>query len=302
MLASELEYRCEFIYTERKLPAPVRYLVQAIRTWSVIRNGKYSQVVVMLPPLPALLCVLAAGQPRMSVVGDLHTGFFLNPKWKWMSGLGLWLLRGSRAIVTNGALAKICARRGVDAIILHDVLKKPEFADIGDRPRRKTNSPIILCPLAYANDEPIESIIEAAESLSDVRFIFTGNAPSWIRDRAPHNIDFSGYVSNTEYWELLASCSGVLALTVRDFTMQRAGYEAMLAGKPHVTSDFATLREFYGDSAVYTSSEGVDIASAVREMLQHSSRLIDSAAAVLAHRSTEQREALSVLAGSNGSA
>jgi glycosyltransferase involved in cell wall biosynthesis len=183
---------------------------------------------------------------------------------------------------------------------MHDVLRKPsEILNGGREITEISEHPVVLCPLSYANDEPVDSILEAATLLPDVVFVFTGNAPAWVIRIAPENITFSGYISNDEYWTLLQSSCGVLALTNRDLTMQRAGYEALLAGKPHVTSDFEVLRDFYGQAAIYTQPSGEEIAKSLLEMIQNANELCHAAVNVLAKRSAEQQEAIHALTREN---
>jgi hypothetical protein len=208
------------------------------------------------------------------------------------------MLKGSRAIVTNAALAEICRGRGVNALVLHDILRTPDENVIGgDQEADLSENPTILCPLS---DEPISEIIEAAKLVPHLLFVFTGNAPTWVKRSAPENVQFAGYISNADYWTYLRHSWGVLALTERDFTMQRAGYEALLVGKPHVTSDFQTLRDFYGEAAIYTRPSGEEIAKALQEMIGKASELSQAAMRLLAIRAIEQQEAIRDLATQNG--
>lgn len=82
---------------------------------------------------------------------------------------------------------------------------------------------------------------------------------------------FTGYLTNSDYDAELANCDVVMALTTRDHTMQRAGYEAIAAAKPQVTADFKVLRDFHADAAIYVDPHShADIARGVREALSNS--------------------------------
>ncbi len=83
---------------------------------------------------------------------------------------------------------------------------------------------------------------------------------------------FTGYLTNSDYDAELANCDVVMALTTRDHTMQRAGYEAIAAAKPQVTADFKVLRDFHADAAIYVDPHShADIArGGVREALSNS--------------------------------
>ncbi|MCW3468056.1 glycosyltransferase [Rhodococcus pyridinivorans] len=158
----------------------------------------------------------------------------------------------------------------------------------------------MVLPLGYANDEPLKELMETFRRLPNVNFALTGNAPSWMRKESPPNVKFTGYISNEDYWGLVQDCDGVVALTNRDFTMQRAGYEALICGVPHVTSTFDVLREFYEDAAVYSNLDPESIVNAISYLLENSAALRESARSVLARRRDEQLRTLEQLRGEDG--
>ncbi len=248
------------------------YVSSTRRTVQEVRRRRPAVVGVMLPPLPALLAVLLARPLGTRILADLHTGVFLDPRWRWCRGVTLRLLRGHCAVVTNEALAQVCRAAGVQTFVLHDILD----VDHGRAPAAAATStvePHVMVPLSYANDEPVDEILEAAELIPEVRFLLTGSAPAPLVARAPANVRFTGYLDLAEYEALLAGSDVVLALTTRDLTMQRAGYEGLQAGVPVVTSDFDTLRQYFGPAAVFTGPQGRAIATAVRTALRDNAAL-----------------------------
>ncbi len=289
-----LDYDAAYIYEPSRFLV-WRYTKQARATWRLVRRSRHQNIVVMLPPFPLLVVVLASTRGNISVIADLHTGFFLNPKWGWARSLSLRMLRGHTAIVTNARLAEICESSGVRAVVLHDILQRPIAPSESVKPAGGGARPTLLCPLGYANDEPIAELIDAFRRLPEFRFVLTGHAPDWVRNAVSSNVEFSGYLSTDEYWRLVDASDGVLALTKRDLTMQRAGYEALLCAKPQVTSDFDVLRDFYNDAAVYTRTDTESIVAAVRDMVRNAAQLADCSAAVLNLRRAEQQHALEVL-------
>ncbi|MGX6508888.1 hypothetical protein [Rhodococcus sp. SJ-2] len=295
-LADALGYSCVFIH-EEKGTLLWRYLRQAHITWRLIRKSQFSRVIVMLPPFPALMVVILAASKNQSVAADLHTGFFLNPKWRWASGFTLRMLRGRSAIVTNAPLARKCEEQGVEAIVLHDVLEDRSSGRVGFESARESVPPQIVCPLGYANDEPIEELIEVFGLLPEYRFVLTGNAPAWIRGAVPSNVTFPGYLSDEVYWRLIGACDGVVALTNRDLTMQRAGYEALMCRTPHITSDFTILRDFYEDAAIYTRLDPDSIVSSLRQVIDDGPELRMAAARILVRRIEEQHRTVVGLIG-----
>ncbi len=269
-----------------------RYVASGIFTYRALGRSSDGVIVIMLPPAP-LLALVRILRPRTEIIADLHTGFFSDPKWRWSTKLCMKLLQGSLAIVTNMPLQERCRSKGISAIILHDFLRNAN--DGAGKPSTvgQNSAPTVVCPLSYANDEPVAGLLEAARLSPDVNFFLTGRPPNSIRAQAPSNVTFTGYLSNGDYDQLLNRSDVVMALTTRDLTMQRAGYEAFMAGKPQVTSGFTTLKDFYEDCAVYVEpAEPGSIAAGVREALQRTDELSKRAHRVADARLNEQAKQL----------
>ncbi|CAM3158936.1 glycosyltransferase [Prescottella defluvii] len=267
-----------------KAPAPLRYLELAVRTARLLRKGHWSAVIVMLPPAPLLLVAKLFKKRGTPLVADMHTGVFSDPKWKWALGPSMKIIGRDFAIVTNSELVDVCADHGVRAFALHDVVssKTEESGDAAESDRT------VLCPLAYASDEPIAEMMEAAQSLPDITFLLTGNAPEHVRSGAPSNVVFTGYLSNADYDDTMRRAGVVLALTTRDHTMQRAGYEALMWGVPVVTSDFALLRDYFGEAALYSDCSAADIRDKVARAFAENAELRAKSAEVLELQILEQ--------------
>lgn len=284
-LAAALGLEAVHVFSAGRFGLLGRYARQLRETRRALRARRPQRIALMLPPAPALLALSRRSAPGVRVVVDLHTGFFLDPKWRWATGPSLRLIRriGATAIVTNATLRARCARAGVDAVILHDPI-----LERGPEP----SSGHVLCPLSYANDEPVEAILEAARIAPEVDWVLTGRAPADVRALAPGNVRFTGFVDDAEYARLLDTAGAVAALTTRPHTMQRAGYEAFHAAVPQLTSDFPELREFYGDSARYAAPAAAPIAAGVRSLLADREELVARIVGLRAERAAEQRAAL----------
>lgn len=289
-LAERLTIRAVFVQSRiRKAPALLRYIEQGLRTAAILREQRPQVVIVMLPPAPLLwLSVLYCHMFGASLYADLHSGFFNDPKWTWSTRLNLRLLRKHVALVTNSSLESICIGQNVPTLVLHDVLEDPDRKD-------PASDGFVLCPLSYAADEPLDNILEAARSMPTVSWRLTGRPPDYLRKQAPPNIEFMGYVDSCEYRKLVATAHVVLALTTRDNTMQRAGYEALMSRVPQVTSDFAVLRDFYGAAAVYVSSTSIDIANGVALAMREQGNMRLAAEEVWIRRHREQSRTLAIL-------
>lgn len=275
-----------------RLPVLLRYLANAVATVSVLLRVRPRAVIVMLPPVPVLMVVRAwTALSGAVVVSDMHSGVFNKAKWMWATELTLRFAVGGHAVVTNEPMAETCRRAGLPTLVLHDTLSEPT----APRTRAAEGPPMVLVPLSWDTDEPVREILAAAARRPDLRWVLTGRAPEEYRRAAAEHVEFPGYVSNEEYDQLLGTADVVLALTTREDTLQRAGYEAANGARPLVTSATAALKDFFEDSAVYTEPTADGIGAAVAEALARGPELVERIREVHARRRDEQRTALAEL-------
>lgn len=274
-------------------PAPVRYVRAARETRALVRRHgrEISHVILMLPPFPALLAVIAS-RSDLRIAGDLHSGVFNDRKWSWALRPTLAILRRRGiAVVTNEALARVCRAHGVETVVLHDMIEDFE-GEAARPPFGLSPASYVLFPVTYAADEPIEAILAAASQLPEQTFVLTGRAPESIRAGAPANVIFTGFVSQPDFESLLRNAGAVAALTTREDTMQRAGYEAVSAGVPLVVSSTAVLREYFDSAAVYTDASAEGLRTAVGEAMSGRDVWIARLEALKVRRQGEQTGAL----------
>lgn len=274
-------------------PLIIRYAKQWRKTRNLIKRLQPAYIMVMQPPILALLAVKSLPEGRRAlVVGDFHSGAFIDPKWRWSLSWAMKLLgKMGVAIVTNSHLAKVAQKYTRHVIELHDPIS------IIDKPSSSQGSKsTVLVPLAYANDEPLKKILEAASMTPEIEWRLTGKAPMWMRRQAPPNVTFLGYIPNEKYWVEFHNAGAIAALVNRENTMQRAGYEALSAGKALVTSDTSVLRGYFGEAATYTAPSAGAISRAVMLTLRDSAALEKEMRALREIRMRDQRGALSQLA------
>lgn len=253
-------------------PAPLRYIRAWIETRRLIRERQPRVVIVMQPPVVALMSVAVSTSKSTLLIGDLHTGVFTDPKWRWGLKLTMRILRKrGLAVVTGEELANRARACGVTTLEMHDMIEpalaantRADDASVGALLPEK----YALVPLAYAFDEPIAALLEAARVYSEVTWVLTGKPPEAIRELAPANVHFTGFVSNDDYGRLVASASVMVALTTQENTMQRVGYEAIGSGIGLVTSGTRVLREFFGDAAAYVEPTAESIGQVVSRAVE----------------------------------
>lgn len=247
----------------RRWLTPLRYVVCVVVTTKLFLTRRPAAVFVMMPPLPlAVLALLYGRVARVPVALDAHTGAVRAAQsGKRRRSLEVLSRLATVTIVTNSELADPLRALGRRTVVLHDPLPQPEGEAV-----EAAHEFNVVAPLSWAPDEPIAEILGAAALCPGTRFVLTGRAPEEVRGRRdlPANIEFAGFLDADAFQSLLAHAGVVLALTTRDATMQRAGYEAMTLGRPVIASDTGVLREFFADAALFATS-AAELAAAIEQ-------------------------------------
>ena len=249
----------------------VRYIRQWRQTQRLLERERPQTILLMQPPVIALWSLLRyARSTGARIAGDLHTGVFDDPTWSWATRNTLKLLRKyGLAIVTNDALAETAEDIGCPTIVMHDRIEEwtRDLTAYDDPKLERIGSPSVLVPLAYAHDEPLDELLQAARETPDVQWVFTGKAPEKIRAAAPSNVVFSGFVTNDDFLRLASRTDVTLAITMNENTMQRAGYESLSLGKNLVTSNTRVLREYFADATQIVEPTAPSLVAGVRAAL-----------------------------------
>lgn len=277
VFASELGIPIEFVYSTLRrgmLVAPWKYTYQAIRTARILMRRRPSLLFVQSPPSFAVLAAWIYGRVSGSrYVIDAHSGAFLSPHWERPRWLRRFLARRALStVVTNERFAEQIRAWGGTASVLRDI---PTIFPAGDALPRDDRFTVMVVS-TFAADEPLGQIVEAARSLSDVRFVVTGNlkrADPSVVARAPGNVEFTGFMPDEMYYATMSTADAVLCLTTRDHTMQRGACEALSMGRPVITSDWELLRSYFSQGTVHVDSTVDAIAEGVRRMRSDHERM-----------------------------
>lgn len=254
-IASLLDLDARWVTSDGRLA--VRYVRQVLQTRKLLREELPRVTLVMLPPFPALVATWLTSRSTV-IVADVHTGALYDRKWRWSIPSLAWLLRRrGGAIVTNDDLAARLERLGVATLTLHDPLAENRLAPSTE------SLDELLVPLSYAADEPVGQLLTAIREHPDKTFYLTGRAPESLRAIASPNVVFTGFISLVEYEELAGRVGAIIALTTREHTMQRAGYEAIELGKPLITSRKDVLVDYFESAAVYAEPTRGSISEAI---------------------------------------
>src|SRR5207253_1824507 len=113
----------------RKAWLPLRYLIDAVRTWRALSAARPRAVIVTTPPVfTPLTGWLWCALHRRPLVVDCHTGTFHDERWRWARPIHRAVLRRARvALVHSEEDEVLVSAWGAPALLLPDDL--PQWAD-----------------------------------------------------------------------------------------------------------------------------------------------------------------------------
>ncbi len=253
----------------------LKYPLMALKTLWLLFKKRPDCLILMTPPLFAVLfgyvyCLLM----NKKFLIDAHTGSLISRPWIFFRWLHRFLCRRAlRTIVTNEALASLIRSWGGRTLVINPPIRFPR---IETGPHRRTRKLVVVA--AFSSDEPLNEILSAACEHPDVHFYITGNKskaePGILAFQSKH-IHFTGFLPQLDYLRLLKESDGVLCLTTRDYTLQSGGEEALFMGKPLITSNFSTLRDFFRKGTIYVDPYKSSISEGIRIFYRDRKQLAD---------------------------
>ncbi|MGB7873933.1 MAG: glycosyltransferase family 4 protein [Anaerolineales bacterium] len=254
--------------------APFKYILQAIRTLVVLFRERPRAVHVQTPPFVAGLVVdLYCRLSGAKFVLHYHSAAF-ERIWDWALPFQKYIARRATTnIVTNSHWAGIVNAWGGHTLVMVDpYLDLPESKPFSVKPGFN-----VAFVSTFAQDEPLDAVLEAAAMLPDVNFYITGDKrkkPASFFENAPANVTFTGFLDpDKQYPGLLRAVDTVMVLTTRNYTLQLGGCEATAVGKPLVTSDWPYLREVFPKGTVYVTDTAKSIQAGILQLKQDYDRL-----------------------------
>jgi glycosyltransferase involved in cell wall biosynthesis len=260
-------YLVHYLRFKAPLLAPVKYVLQTLKTAAILLRQRPAGVLVANPPVVAPLVIWAGSMLlRYRFIIDAHSGAFQHARWSWSLPLQRFLCRRALAtIVTNSVMVATVRAWGGRTHLVQDLA-----LDLGPPvPARKRDRFHVVFVCTYSVDEPVDEAVEAARSLPEVDFSFTGDpsyAPRGFKASLPSNVSLTGFIPDSEYLALLRSADAILVLTRENNTLQRGGYEAMALEKPLITSDWPLLREVFARGTLHVDNSAEAITEAVRRI------------------------------------
>ena len=247
--------------------APLRYLLQAGWTLGLLWRTRPDVVFVQSPPSHSVLlvrwyCRITGGRYIVDAHSDaMQRRVWLEPSWLHRPATRDALV----TLVHDEHFQRLVEGRGGRVLVLKDPIGSYEWED---HPLPEGFNVAVVN--RFAADEPVEEVLAAAVHEPSVRFHVTGDparAPAGLVERAPANVVFTGFLPERRYYGLLKSSHAVMALTTRDHTFQCGANEALSLGRPVITSDWPTLRDYFSQGAVFVDGTAEGILAGVRRMV-----------------------------------
>ena len=238
----------------------------------LIRN-KPDFIFLQLAPTPLLYtAALYCAFTRCQYLSDCHNTMLYDDHWiHWP--LAKYLLRKSALVVVHNTDVQAHSDAlNIPSVILRDplpVIEIPEgIRTVGGLDLE--NDIYTIIPCSMAPDEPLEELFQAIGSVPESKFVFTwfeDRVPAHLKDSAPDNVVFTGFLDEPEFNALYANANAAIVLTTREGTQPSGASEAISLGIPLVISSISTTRRLYGDKPVLVDNSVESIAAGVRDAL-----------------------------------
>lgn len=225
---------------------------------------------------------------RFRLIVDRHSNFKIetiqspSAKWRIFHFLSRMTIRkADLTIVTNQDLKELCEKIGGRAVVLQD--KIPELRAEKPRARpefmKEPDKPQIMFVTMFDPDEPINEIVEASRRMPEYVCYLTGNYKKVFRSKSPDgeiigtSTVFTGFVSDEDYLSLMENSDLVVVLTKKDLILNCGAYEAISFDKPLILSNTQTLKDYFGNRAIYTDNNPVDLSFNINYIVSNLSKV-----------------------------
>ena len=254
------------------------YIRAALRTLHQTITAKPRNIIVQLPQGPLLLeALLLKKLIHCKVIADVHTGFLFSTDWKGrlLNMPFVKLLHHADLVVAhNDSQLNIIPQNAKDKTV---VMADPWHLIPVEHPRSRGTERYIVFPASFASDEPLEEVINSINTSNiDVKMYITGN---WnrkpeIKKYESNRIKLTGFLPAEQYGALLANATAIISGTNREYTTLMSAGEALVYIKPLALTATQTLKNLYGEYAVFYDHKNKEsIAEAIEKILREKPNL-----------------------------
>jgi glycosyltransferase involved in cell wall biosynthesis len=255
---------------------PLRYAISSMRTVAYLAQRRPRAVIVTNPPVfPGMIATLYGHLTGARVVLDSHpSAYGLNGDRLAVKMIPLSRFIARRAessLVTGQDLVRRTEEWGARADVLHEAAPEWSLPPIS----RGDGRPRALLVGRFAHDEPTGNVVEAARLVPEIDIEITGDprkCPPELREAAPENVHFVGFLHGDDYLKAIERAEVVLALSDRSQTVSRGASEAVWGGRPLIVSDWPEARAAF-PFAIHIQNDPESIAEALRTAFERHGEL-----------------------------
>lgn len=256
----------------------IDYLYKSLKTIWILCTTRMECVIIQNPvSIAVILAVIAKYFLPIKVLADSHNGAFSSP-WKNFP-LHKWALRRADVVIIHNKqllerLKSDPLYSGINFSLLNSKLSNYNYVS----KKRDNSEPYILVVCTFAGDEPMELLLQALKYFLDnhpnsVNFKLTGNYKKkpelYNIYKLVHGIEFTGFVSNLEYKNLIVNSEAVISLSTRDDVQQFALMEAISYQVPFISNKNKTNAEMFNGKMPLVNLNSKDIAEGIIEIIQN---------------------------------
>ena len=269
---------------KKKIYSPIKYIKLFTSTLLILEKEKPQIIICQSPPIFCALATITYQYltgVKCNIAIDMHTGAFDKP-WSYLQPLNRWIMKKVyMIIVTNSELKEsVCSDIKRKIIVLEDPLSnfEIEMKKTQEKGVDKNGKFFKVAVISsFAPDEPLEEILDAAATMSEILFYITGDiskAAKHLLGKKINNVIFTGFLDYNDYVSLLQGVNVIMVLTKRNKTMLAGAYEALALQKPLITSDWHPLKRYFYKGTVHVDNSPKEIQEAIEIVRKRSEEMV----------------------------
>jgi len=241
---------------------PLDYLLQFGKTMRYLRKEKPDVMIAQCPQSFISLCAFVA---RIPYVIDAHNATWQS-FWHRLPFTRFLLRKAAAVIVHNPEIRKIA--EAMDPDCRYVTISDPLELIVCDV-KRVERQVMLIC--SFADDEPVDVILELIQMMPDWKFVITGSIsriPASIREKLElcRNLKLKGFLDEDQYKQVLCSSSCAVVLTTREGCQPCGACEAVSSDTPLVLSKNALTDSIFEGVSSRIPHDPRLIAQAIREI------------------------------------
>jgi glycosyltransferase involved in cell wall biosynthesis len=239
------------------------YFLKLIATFKHIRKHQSDVMIFQSPPIYAAIPALLM---RIPYIIDTHN-VAIQGNWYKLPMTKYLMSQASGVIVHNDEIFQLAQKLFPHANLI-SILDPIENLSVRNRERLK-NQILVVC--SFANDEPVNVIIDSIINLPNYVFVITADLNK-LQDQQRQslcqlkNVKLTGFLPTQEYQDILCSSLAALVLTTREATQPSGACEALSSDTQLIVSDTSLTKKLFGEWGIFVDNSVESIIEAVESL------------------------------------